>query len=197
MPHQVTKATARGSQGDLAKIADALHKLKPPVNIVAIGGGEGVLNNANGTKTEVGVISMILEPDDGATSDKILTTLRGLTLPSGKKLEDVEQFPNIHIQIDDKPGELKKALDALTGINIRSVLSMGTFMGTANVGLGVAETDQRECRDEAQGQAHQGGPAPALSRRLSGPGVALPRQPGPRSSPPRRGCSRPACRGCG
>ena len=108
MPHQVTKATARGSQGDLAKIADALHKLKPPVNIVAIGGGEGVLNNANGTKTEVGVISMILEPDDGATSDKILTTLRGLTLPSGKKLEDVEQFPNIHIQIDDKPGELKK-----------------------------------------------------------------------------------------
>ena len=141
MPHQVTKATARGSQGDLAKIADALHKLKPPVNIVAIGGGEGVLNNANGTKTEVGVISMILEPDDGATSDKILTTLRGLTLPSGKKLEDVEQFPNIHIQIDDKPGELKKALDALTGINIRSVLSMGTFMGTANVGLGVAETD--------------------------------------------------------
>ena len=141
MPHQVTKATARGSQGDLAMIAQTLRDLTPSVNIVAIGGGEGVLKNKNGTTSEVGVISMILDPDDGATSAKIRAALTDLKLDKGRKLEDVEQFPNIHIQIDDKPGELKKALDAVAGINIRSVLSMGTFMGTANVGLGFSETD--------------------------------------------------------
>jgi hypothetical protein len=142
MPHQVTKATARGSQGDLAKIADALRNLTPPVNIIAIGGGEGVLKNKNGSTTEVGVISMILEPDDGPNSAKIRTALTDLKLGKGRTLEDVEQFPNIHIQIDDKPGELKKALDAVAGLNIRSVLSMGTLMGTANVGLGFSETDR-------------------------------------------------------
>jgi len=141
MPHQVTKATARGSQGDLAKIAEKLQGLKPPVNIVAIGGGEGVLKNKDGTTTEVGVISMILEPDDGPASSKILAALKGLQLGPKRKLEHVEQFPNIHVQIDDKPGELKKALDAVAGLNIRSVLSMGTLHGSANVGLGFSETD--------------------------------------------------------
>jgi hypothetical protein len=139
MPHQVTKATARGSQGDLAKIADALQQLKPPVNIVAIGGGEGVLKGGQ----EIGVISMILEPDDGPMTAKIIKKLTGLPLDSkGKrKLEDVEVHPNIHIQLADKPGELKRALDAVDGINIRSVLSMGTFMGVAHVGLGFSEAD--------------------------------------------------------
>jgi hypothetical protein len=141
MPHQVTKATARGSQGDLAKITEALASLTPPVNIVAIGGGEGVLHNGAAGDQEIGVISMILEPDDGPMTDKIVKKLTGLKLGPKRTLEDVEVHPNIHIQLDDKPGELKKALDAVAGINIRSVLSMGTLWGTANVGLGFSEAD--------------------------------------------------------
>lgn len=139
MPHQVTKATARGSQGDLAKIAGELAKLK--VNIIAIGGGEGVLHNGAAGDQEVGVISMILEPDDGPMTAKIKTALTGLALDGGRKLEDVEFHPNIHVQLDDKPGELKNALDAVKGMNIRSVISMGTLWGVANVGLGFSEAD--------------------------------------------------------
>jgi hypothetical protein len=137
MPHQVTKATARGSQGDLARIAEALQQLKPPVNIVAIGGGEGVLKGGQ----EIGVISMILEPDDGPMTAKIIKKLTGLPLGPKRKLENVEVHPNIHIVLADQPGELKKALDAVAGINIRSVLSMGSFMGLAHVGLGFSEAD--------------------------------------------------------
>jgi hypothetical protein len=139
MPHQVTKATARGSQGDLARIAGELAKLK--VNIIAIGGGEGVLHNGAAGDQEVGVISMILEPDDGPMTAKIKAALTGLSLGGNRKLEDVEFHPNIHVQLDDKPGELKKALDAVKGMNIRSVISMGTLWGVANVGLGFSEAD--------------------------------------------------------
>jgi hypothetical protein len=141
MPHVVVKATAVGSAGDLFKITEALEGI--PVNILSIGGGEGV--TATG---EIGVIAMLIDKDDDATIATVKTTLQNLQLGNGRTLEDVETFPNVHIELPDKPGELKKALDAVTGLNVRSVLSMGTVLGNAHVGLGFAASDQHPAEDK-------------------------------------------------
>jgi hypothetical protein len=134
MPHVVVKAAAVGSTGDLAKITEALQAI--PVNIVAIGGGEAVIDDR-----EIGVVSMIVDPDDSGTLAQVVTALTNLTLNNNRHLAHIETFPNIHIEVPDKAGELKKALDAVAGINIRSVLSMGTVLGLAHVGLGFADDD--------------------------------------------------------
>jgi hypothetical protein len=146
MPHQVFKAATHGSAGDLATIADALQNNVPSapdgVNILAIGGAEAKVN-INGVGEEIGIIAMILEPDDGPVTQDIIDALNAVTLgdpavnPHG--LEDVQVYPNVHIEIPDEPGALKAALDAINAngpVNIFSVLSMGSIVGTAHVGLG-------------------------------------------------------------
>ena len=147
MPHQVVKAATHGSVGDLAKITKALRDIQTTpaggVNIRAIGGGEGRVS-INGADEEVGVITMILEPDEGPLMATILDTLRTLDLGGGRQLHDVQAHPNIHIELPDTPGELTKALDAIGDVNILSVLSMGSILGTAHVGLGFVDDAARQ-----------------------------------------------------
>jgi hypothetical protein len=137
MPHQVLKATAVGSVGDLARITEALEGLG--VNITAIGGGEGVTDGG-----EIGVVSMIIDPEDPTTTDNVVDTLRNLDLENGRRLADVEVVSNIHIVLPDKVGQLRRAVDAVADINIRSILSMGNGVGAAHVGIGVAPDDHEE-----------------------------------------------------
>jgi hypothetical protein len=141
MPHQVVKATVRGSQGDLAKIAKALkdgvgpnHETK--INILHIGGGES--HEVNGI--ELGVITMILEPDEPPIDGFILQAIRDVDLdPTGDHhhVAHVETYPNVHISVLDAPGTLSGALDAVAqaDLNILSVLTMGSGGGVVDVGL--------------------------------------------------------------
>lgn len=128
MPHVVTKSSAYGSKGDLARITKELKAIK--VNILAIGGAEGRDKNGN----EIGVVALILEPDETneAAIEKALTKAG---------MHDVGRFPNIRVEIPDQVGELQKVVDLVKDLNILTVLSMGSITGTAHVGLGFSRTD--------------------------------------------------------
>ena len=132
MPHQVTKAEVRGSAGDLAKITGVVKSLG--INILAIGGGEAPLDDG-----EVGVISMILEPDEDLT--ELQEQLNDLDLGGGRHLADLEVIPNVHIALANEVGELNRALVAIGDLNIRAIVSLGDFLGESHVALGFASGD--------------------------------------------------------
>jgi hypothetical protein len=127
MPHVVTRSSAYGSKGDLAKITRELKAIK--VNILAIGGAEG--KDANGK--EVGVVAMILDPDENEAAIEQALTKAGM--------HDIGRFPNIQVEIPDRVGELQTVVDLVKDLNILTILSMGSILGTAHVGLGFSETD--------------------------------------------------------
>lgn len=140
MPHQVVKATVKGSQGDLAKITAALKAITGPhnekVNILHIGGGESSIVNG----IELGVITMILEPDEPPMDGLILNAIRAVDLGGGRHVENVDTFPNVHVSLLDAPGSLNAALAAIdaANVNILTVLTMGSGGGVSDVGLGFA-----------------------------------------------------------
>lgn len=131
MPHQVTKAAVKGSTGDLAKITGVVKSLG--INILAIGGGESMTRDG-----EVGVVSMILEPDEDLS--ELVEALGELDL-GGHGLEDLEVIPNVHIALANEVGELNRALEAIGDINIRAIVSLGDFLGESHVALGFASGD--------------------------------------------------------
>lgn len=134
MPHQVVKASVHGSVGDLAKITGLVKDLE--LNILAIGGGEAVTDDG-----EVGVISMIIEPDGEAKTAELVDALRALELDDDRRLADVEVLRNIHIALANEIGELNRAVTAIGNLNIRAIVSLGDFLGESHVGLGFAEAD--------------------------------------------------------
>jgi hypothetical protein len=142
MPHQVVKATVKGSKGDLAKITGVVKSLR--LNILAIGGGEGVTDDG-----EVGVISMVIEPDEDTT--ELEAALNDLELDNGRRLANVEVIPNIHIALANDVGELNRAAAAIGDVNIRAIVSLGDFLGESHVAFGFApgdvETAERRLRD--------------------------------------------------
>jgi hypothetical protein len=142
MPHQVVKCTAEGSQGDLARIAEALREID--VNIVALGGAEGFLS----ADKEVGVVAMLLSPDDEtADMPRIIGKLQGLVLDQGNHISHVENFPDIQVELDDKVGELEKAVKAVDGINILSVISIDKHAGATHVSFGFGKGDHKRAQD--------------------------------------------------
>jgi hypothetical protein len=145
MPHQVVKASVHGSTGDLAKITDALQTVNTSVagqkvNILSISAGEAAIPTSAGGMDEFGVVSMILDPDDDVTMANVKAKLTNLPLGGSRKVEHVDVYPIVHIELPDKPGELKKALDFVGARNILSVISMGSLVGSSHVALAF-ETD--------------------------------------------------------
>ena len=134
MPHQVVKASVHGSVGDLAKITGVVKDLG--LNILAIGGGEAVTQDG-----EVGIISMIIEPDDEAKTAELVDALHDLVLDDDRRLADVEVLRNIHIALANEIGELNRAVTAIGNRNIRAIVSLGDFLGESHVGLGFAAAD--------------------------------------------------------
>ena len=135
MPHQVVKASVFGSVGDLAKITGVVKDLQ--LNILAIGGGEAVTGDG-----EVGVISMIIEPDGEAKTAELVDALQTLELDNGRRLANVEVLRNIHIALTNEIGELNRAVTAIGDRNIRAIVSLGDFLGESHVGLGFAQADE-------------------------------------------------------
>ena len=135
MPHQVVKASVHGSVGDLAKITELIKNLQ--LNILAIGGGEAVTDDG-----EVGVISMIIEPDGEAKTIELVDALRDLELDDDRRIANVEVLRNIHIALANEIGELNRAVTAIGNRNIRAIVSMGDFLGESHVGLGFAQADE-------------------------------------------------------
>jgi len=130
MPHQVVKCSVRGSVGDLAKITAALEA--DGFNILAAGGGE---------VNHLGIIAMLFDPD----VDKIpaiVQTIQNVQLGPGRTPEDVEAFPDVHILLNDAPGQLRRAVEALGDINIETVVSIDKQPGNkARVSLGFQPGD--------------------------------------------------------
>jgi len=159
MPHQVFKATVKGSKGDLAHITAALHAVNGPnnekVNIRYIAAGESSVVNG----IELGVITMILEPDEGAMENLIITAIQNAPLdpaPNGqpRSVQDVSKHPNVQITLLDLPGSLSGALAPLSAanLNILTVLPMGSGPGVQSVGLGFADTaDETAARQALSG----------------------------------------------
>ena len=151
MPHQVVKASVHGSVGDLAKITGVVKDLG--LNILAIGGGEAVTDDG-----EVGVISMIIEPDDATTTENLSTQLQSLELDGGRRLANVEVLHHIHLALANEIGALNGAVAAIGNINIRAIISLGDLLGESHVGLGFAEDDVGDGRAETQRRQDQDRP---------------------------------------
>jgi len=134
MPHQVVKLAVHGSVGDLAKITGVVKDLD--LNILAIGGGEAPADDG-----EIGIISMIIEPDDEASTNRLVSDLQALQLDNGRSIADLELLPNVHIALANKAGELNRALVTIGNINIRAIVSLGDFLGESHVALGFAAGD--------------------------------------------------------
>lgn len=143
MPHQVFKATVKGSKGDLAHITKAIHGVtkagtSQKVNIRYIAAGESSVVNG----IELGVVTMILEPDDADWRTLIIDAILAEPLDPGpggavRHVEDVQTFPNVQITLLDAPGSLNAALVPLSAANLNmvSVIPMGSAPGVQSVGL--------------------------------------------------------------
>jgi hypothetical protein len=134
MPHQVVKASVHGSVGDLARITGVVKDLE--LNILAIGGGEAPADDG-----EIGIVSMIIEPDDEASTNRLVSELQALQLDNGRSIADLEVIPNVHIALANKVGELNRALVTIGNVNIRAIVSLGDFLGESHVALGFAAGD--------------------------------------------------------
>ena len=151
MPHQVLKASVKGSTGDLAKITKKLATVQPTppatkINILSISAGEVTIPGTGGNPDEeYGVISLILDPDDGPTTDAVIAALTGLALNDpgqpARKVEHVYVYPLVHAELADVPGTLEAAATAIGDLNIMSVHSMGTIAGAAHVGFAFKQGD--------------------------------------------------------
>jgi hypothetical protein len=129
MPHQVVKAAVRGSVGDLAKITLALETE-----------GYNILAAAAGEVNHVGIIAMLFDPDVDRIPG-IVETIRGVQLGPGRTPEDVEALPDVHILLNDAPGQLRRAAEALGDINIETVVTIDKQQGKARVSLGFQPGD--------------------------------------------------------
>jgi len=151
MPHQVVKASVKGSTGDLQKITAALAQVATPtpgqkINILSISGGEAVIPVSGGGTQGFGVISMILDPDDPTTTANVITALTNLPLGGARHVEHVDAYPLVHIELANLPGQLDGAVTAIGDLNILSVHSMGTVVETAHVGLAFDPVDEPTAR---------------------------------------------------
>jgi hypothetical protein len=135
MPHQVVKCSVQGSVGDLAKITRALEAKQ--YNILAVGGAE---------VNHVGIIAMLFDPD-ATQIPGIIATISGVLLDeaTNRHPEDVENLPDVHILLNDAPGQLRRAAEALGDINIETVVSVDKQPGNrARVSLGFQQNDYDE-----------------------------------------------------
>jgi len=155
MPHQVIKASVKGSTGDLAKITAKLATVPTTIpgkkiNILSISAGEVTIPASGGNPAqEFGVISMILDPDDPTTTGNVVTALTNFSLGGtpARKVEHVDVYPLLHVELADVPGSLGDAATAIGDLNIMSAISMGSIVGTAYVALAFNPGDEDTARD--------------------------------------------------
>jgi hypothetical protein len=162
MPHQVFKATVKGSKGDLAAITAAIHGItngpdNRKVNIRAIAAGESAVVGG----VELGVVTMILEPDDPAWTTAIINAITAAQLDPGpggaaRHVEEVKTYPNVQVTLLDAPGSLNAALGPISAANLNmvSVIPLGSGPGVQTVGLGFEDDAHADQARTALGGAN-------------------------------------------
>lgn len=137
--HQTVKCSSVGSIGDLGHIARAAGA--EGFNIEAIGGAESGTLREDGRG--VGIISLLVTPDEDQDIERLAEVLRNLDLDNGRKLADVSVHPSLHVELRHGPGELGDAAASLgaAGINIQSILLIDAHDGWAVVSIAVDEGD--------------------------------------------------------
>lgn len=137
--HQTIKCSSVGSIGDLGHIARAAGA--EGFNIEAIGGAEAGTLRDDGRG--VGIISILVTPDDDQEVARLAEILRNIDLDDGRKLSDVSVHGNLHVELRHGPGELGDAAASLgdAGINIQSVLLIDAHDGWAVVSLAFDDAD--------------------------------------------------------
>lgn len=143
--HQTVKCSSVGSIGDLGHIARAAGA--EGFNIEAIGGAESGTLREDGRG--VGIISLLVTPDENADIERLADVLRNLELDDGRRLSDVSVHPSLHVELRHGPGELGEAAAALgdSGINIQSILLIDAHDGWAVVSLAFDEGDIENARN--------------------------------------------------
>ena len=142
MPHQVVKDAGSGIVGDLAKITRALEDE-----------GYNILAAAAGEVNHVGIIAMLFDPD----VDKIpgiVETIQKADLGAGRTPEDVEALPDVHILLNDTPGQLRRAAEALGDINIETVVTIDKQQGKARRESRVPARRLRRGREPTTRRSH-------------------------------------------
>ena len=126
---------------NVVKIAQAL--AEQGININAIGGGEGVLND-----TPVGMIAMLVSSDevDGEASGIIAR----LDLGQGHTLVSAVEYEALDLELDDVPGSLASATSLLGNneVNIMGIMTVDVHVGWAIVSLGFEDTSTRNAARE-------------------------------------------------
>lgn len=147
--HQTVKCASVGSVGDLGHIARALGA--EGFNIDAIGGAEAGSLREDGRG--VGIISLLVDPDEETDLTRIREVLEAVELDDGRKLSEIEILPSLHVELRNAAGELGEAAASIggAGINIMSVLLVDTHGDWAVVSFAFNEGDVDAARDVFDG----------------------------------------------
>jgi hypothetical protein len=142
--HQTVKLGTVGSIGDLGHIAKALGDAG--FNIEAIGGGEstGLREDGRG----VGIITLLVSPDEDPDIPNLQAALDGIVLDDGRKV-DAQIMRSLDVEFRHDPGALAIAAAALgeAGINIESILLIDVNGHRAVVSMGFNDTDLDNAAD--------------------------------------------------
>jgi len=117
---------SNNNSGHLREIGHALRDADPPVNILAIGGGEF---------EGVGVFAFTYDNDDDPAT---VAAVAGALDQAGVSLID---YDGVTVEIENKPGRLGDLAEALENVdvNITSLLLIGSHGSSAIVLIGVPD----------------------------------------------------------
>jgi len=117
---------SNNNSGHLREIGHALRDADPPVNILAIGGGEF---------EGVGVFAFTYDNDDDPAT---VAAVAGALDQAGVSLID---YDGVTVEIENKPGRLGDLAEALENVdvNITSLLVIGSHGSSAIVLIGVPD----------------------------------------------------------
>jgi len=117
---------SNNNSGHLKDIGHALRDADPPVNILAIGGGEF---------EGVGVFAFTYDNDDDPAT---VTAVQGALDTAGVTLVD---YDGVTVEIENKPGRLGDLAEVLENVdvNITSLLVVGSHGSSAIVLIGVPD----------------------------------------------------------
>jgi hypothetical protein len=147
--HQTVKLASVGSVGDLGHIAQALGDAG--FNIEAIGGAEamGVREDGRG----IGVISLLVEPDEESDLSLLRRTLDEIVLGDDRRLAEATILPSLDVVFRHERGALGRAAAALgqAGVNIQSILLVDAHGSRAVVSMAFDPSDVDSARAALEG----------------------------------------------
>ena len=129
---------SNNNSGHLREIGHALRDADPPVNILAMGGGEF---------EGVGVFAFTYDDDDDPA------TVAAVENVLGEAGVTLVEYDGVTVEVENKPGRLGDLAEALENaeINITSLLVVGSHGSTAVVLVGVPDGTEADARTALEG----------------------------------------------